>query len=259
MTEPLRLYTFSLSHFSEKIRWLLGAEGLAFEEVAWTPPFHVPEARRRGRGTTVPILEDGPRSVQDSTRIVHWLDAQRGPLRLLPRDEPARAEVLALEELFDGVGADATRLAYAHLLDDGPTVIRLWGIDASPFQRALVRATFPLARAVFRRRLDVGPARLERAREKVERGLAEVERRTESRGYLVGESLTLADVTAAALLAPLACPGEHPVYRHARYREPMEPVLRPYRDRPALAWVRRIYRDHRGVWPREAAVDAGLA
>src|SRR6187397_2171959 len=83
---PPRLYTFTLSHFSEKVRWALEESGVAFTEVPWTPVFHVPGAVRRGGRTTVPILEVGDRRVQDSTRILRWLvEAGRSP-GLLPED-----------------------------------------------------------------------------------------------------------------------------------------------------------------------------
>ena len=66
MTTKLRLYTFSISHFSEKIRWALAHERIPFDEIAWTPALHVAAARTRGGRTTVPILEADGKHVQDS-------------------------------------------------------------------------------------------------------------------------------------------------------------------------------------------------
>jgi glutathione S-transferase len=81
------------------------------------------------------------------------------------------------------------------------------------------------------------------------------------RPFLVGGRLTVADLTAAALLAPLACPDEHPIYGSARYRAAIEPLARSWQGGPAFTWVRQMYRLHRGVWPRgpeiRRAVEAG--
>ncbi|MFO0681824.1 MAG: glutathione S-transferase N-terminal domain-containing protein [Sandaracinus sp.] len=259
MTEPLRLYTFSLSHFSEKIRWLLALEGIPFVETAWTPGLHVPRARWRGRGTSVPIVESGGESVQDSTRIVHWLDARGGGLGLLPKDAGARAEVLALEARFDAVGEAVSRVAYAHLLADTETVLTLWGIDASAGERLLLRAGYPLLRRAFRRRARLDDrAALARARERLLAGLDEIATRTAARETLVGTSLTVADVTAAALLAPVACPDEHPVYASPLFREITRVVAPELQSHAALDWVRRTYRAHRGDFPRAARVRAAL-
>ena len=258
MTEPLRLYTFSLSHFSEKIRWTLGLEKIPFDEIPWTPPFHVRQARRSGRGTTVPVLESGTTRIQDSTRILHWLDTNRGPLGLLPTDEAARNDALEIEARFDQVGADVIRLAYDHVLPDTDRVVKLWTIDATPWQTRVLRVMFPAFRVLFRRRLDTRASRLEESRARITDALDFIEQRTASQPYLVGGQLSIADVTAAALLAPLACPDEHPVYASALYRAGVADVARPWKDRPALTWVRDLYRDHRGVWPREAQVRAAL-
>jgi glutathione S-transferase len=56
-------------------------------------------------------------------------------------------------------------------------------------------------------------------------------------------------VTAAALFAPLACPNEHPIYGSARYRDGLRTLVAPFAHRPALEWVREMYRRHRGPFP----------
>ena len=60
---PLTLYTFAMSHFSEKIRWTLDACQLPYEERCLTPVFHMPTALHLGgRGqTTLPIVQQGQR------------------------------------------------------------------------------------------------------------------------------------------------------------------------------------------------------
>ncbi len=258
MSEPLRLYTFSVSHFSEKIRWTLALEKIPFVEVPWAPPFHVIPARMRGRATTVPVLEADGHHVQDSTRILHWLDTNRGPLTLLPTDEEPRREALAIEARFDEVGASLIRLAYDHVLPNADAVVKLWTIDATPMQARTLRAVFPVFRVLFRRRLDTSPKRVEASREIIESGMCFIEERTADRPYLVSDRLTIADVTAAALLAPFACPDEHAVYASEPYRAGIAALVEPWRSRPAFAWVRRIYREHRGDWSRAAHVSAAL-
>ncbi len=248
---PLRLYTFSLSHFSEKIRWTLSAAGVSFEEVPWTPFFHVVRARRRGRATTVPVLEASGESIQDSTRILLWLERNRTPFGLLPADPSEREAALEVEARFDEVGEHVVRFAYSVALDDAESVIRYWTTDATPFQARMVRRLFPLLRWIFRRKLGMNAATVARSRKTIDAGLAWLESRTsDSAPYLVGGRFTVADLTAAALLAPLACPDEHPIYGSARYRSALASLVGDWNDRPAFAWVRGMYRNHRGVWPR---------
>src|SRR6476661_5407725 len=104
MQSTYRLFTFSLSHFSEKARWALSASGVPFQEEPWTPFFHAVPALRSGGRTTVPILEAGSRRVQDSTKILHFLNEHWGRLPVLPESEPESAEAWELENRFDRVG-----------------------------------------------------------------------------------------------------------------------------------------------------------
>jgi glutathione S-transferase len=258
-TDPLRLYTFSLSHFSEKIRWTLSASGLAFEELPWTPFFHVPLALRRGGKTTVPILETTGARVQDSTRILAWLERNRAPFPLVPSSPEERDAAMAIEDRFDKVGSHVVRYAYSTVLDDAESVVRYWTVDATPRQTRVVRRWFPVMRWVFRRKLGMSAANVTRSREAIASGVEWLESQgVPDRPYLVGGRLTVADLTAAALLAPLACPDEHPIYGSARYRAGVEPLARAWQDGRAFAWVRQMYRLHRGAWARGPAIRAAL-
>jgi glutathione S-transferase len=255
----LRLYTFTLSHFSEKIRWALSASAIPFEEHPWTPFFHVPGAVRRGGKTTVPILEATGVRVQDSTRILHWLEKNRAPFALMPAEPAEREAALAVEARFDHAGEHVVRYAYSTVLDDAESVIRFWTLDATPRQARIVRRWFPVMRWVFRRKLRVNAASVAKSRDAIASGVAWLESQgVPERPYLIGDHLSVADLTAAALLAPLACPDEHPIYGSARYRAGVEPLVRDWQDGRAFAWVRQTYRSHRGAWPRNAEIRGAL-
>jgi len=256
LTIPLSLYTFSLSHFSEKIRWALEESRVPFTEVAWTPVFHFPRALRSG-GVTVPIVEHDGKRVRDSTRILHWLIDRYQPTHLLPED---LSSFWAIEERFDEIGDHVTRYAYSESLTNARVVVPLWTIDASPREGRFIRRQYPVIRWVFARRLRLNARNVAHSRSIIESGLTWLEARVSAtKPYLVGERFTYADITAAALLAPLACPDEHPVYSTHCYRDCVDSVTRDWRDRPAFDWVRTIYRLHRSRSPRAAYIASRLA
>lgn len=249
MSAPLILHTFSISHFSEKARWLLDASGIAYVEKPWVPFFHIVPALRLGgrRATTVPILvtETGP--VQDSTRILLWLEQHRAPLRLMPTDSALREQVLAVEDRFDRIGTHVIRYAYRHALDDAEGIKTVWTLDASPLQTRIVRTAFPLMRAAFRRMLQSSnPKAVAKSEAKILEGMDWIAARTaQGHRYLVGDSLTAADITAAALLSPLACPDEHAVYSRPDFQKGVTALKARHADHPAMVWVRQLYREHR--------------
>jgi glutathione S-transferase len=252
---PLKLYTFTLSHYSEKIRWMLELEKIPFEEIPWTPFFHVLSAKRRGKATTVPVLESGAESIQDSTRILLWLEKERAPLSLVPRDPREREAALAAEARFDDVGFHVLRYIYSDALAQDANVIRYWTLDATPVQKRIIERAYPAMRWIFRRRFRVNEATKAKSRALIDGALTWLEGQvTAERPYLVGDRLTVADVTAASLLAPLAAPDEHPVYGTSRYREGLASLMSGLEDRRAIHWVRETYRRHRAEFARDGAI-----
>lgn len=245
---PPTLYTFAVSHYSEKIRWTLDHSHIPYREVCMTPVFHMLPALRMGkRGqTTLPILQSPKRAIQDSPRILDWLVENYGPLDVLP---PAQlTQIREVEQRFDAIGKDVARFLYAHSFGVSDAyIIKLWTDFASPGQAAFIRAAYPVIRWGFKRKLHINPSRAEQAHQRITKVIDWLESElADGRPYLVGDRLSAADITAAALLAPLACPAEHPVYGKAEFVLGMTAAIAPWRHRMALQWVRRIYELHRG-------------
>jgi glutathione S-transferase len=252
----MTLYSFAASQSSEKVRWALDAAHLRYREHRLTPFLHHASNLRIGGslGVSLPTLQADGELVQDSTRILEWLEHRRAPFALIPQDADARAEVMRFEARFDHIGMHVVRLMYATLLRDPDLVRRLWSLDAGFIQSRVLRAAFPLIRGVFQRGLGMEPVLIEHSRKVVERALNELGRVVASgRVYLAGEHFSVADITAAARLAPLICPDEHLVFSDPEYRDAMLPLLEAWHDHPGANWVREIYRLHRHAQPAKQA------
>ena len=119
--------------------------------------------------------------------------------------------------------------------------------DANPLERFIVRAAFPLMRFGFRRGLQLGNAEVvAKSERKILDGMEWIAERTGGNPrYLVGDTLTAADITAAALLSPLACPDEHAVYSRPDFQKGVAPLKARHESHPAMVWVRWLYRQHR--------------
>lgn len=246
--ETLTLYTFAMSHYSEKIRWALDHSQIPYREVCMTPVFHIGPALLMGkRGqTTLPVLKTPGTAIQDSPRILSWLSKHCGPLAVLP---PAHeAAVREVEKRFDAIGKDVARFLYANSFGVADAhIIKLWTDFASPMQATLIRRGYPFIRWAFKRKLQITSARCERAQQRITEAIDWLEARLASgHTYLVGDTFTAADITAAALLAPIACPAQHPVYGDRAYQDGMKAAVAPWHGRAALDWVRQVYAQHRG-------------
>jgi glutathione S-transferase len=247
MRNSVRLYTFSLSHFSEKVRWMLDASGTAYREIILTPFLHIPRTLllSGARATTVPILQADGVCIQGSARILGWLADTRAPFPLLPEEPQARARTLDIEKRFDRVGTHVIRYVYSDALN-GRAIARLWTLGSGPLPSAVVQLGFPLMRVLTRRAFAITPANVEKSRHALAAALDWLDTEiADGRPNLVGSDLSAADITVCALLAPLACPDEHPVYSRDDYRTAMRAQLEPWSARPGLAWVRASYRRQR--------------
>jgi glutathione S-transferase len=93
------------------------------------------------------------------------------------------------------------------------------------------------------RRYRIYAADAERARTKVTAALDRIVAELQPSGYLVGSRFTVADLTAAALLFPLAWPAE------LQYDYPDQPesqLIKSLKEHPGVAWITQIYHRHRG-------------
>lgn len=245
------LVTIRFSHYCEKARWALSRANLSFHEDFHAPLFHVRPVRRAGGHRTTPVLRMGDRTLADSTDILHFADENGA--RLFPSavaDPAARAEVERTEAHFDErLGPAVRRWIYFHLFQlPSPYVVELFRSAAPPGEQAWVRPLFPLVRLGMKWSLKIDAAGAERSRCALDEVLAKVEARLATGArYLVGDAFTAADLTFAALYAPLVGPPEYgaPLPGFATLPEPFASLRDAAIARPAGQFALRLYRDHR--------------
>lgn len=250
----MRLYTFNISHFAEKARWACDRTGIAYEERVLLPGPHVPTIRRLGQGaTSVPALVAEGRAIQGSSRIIDYLDERSpGQGRLTPAEPGLREQTLELERWLDAeIGEPTRRFFYHHALPHRALVGPLFSQRGPWWGKLFYRLAYPQVAQAIRRKYDINP---DTAAADAERALAAYRRLDEmlARGpFLVGDSFTRADLTLAALTAPLWRPPEHPTRWPAESLYP--DVLRRWIDALSRFRIRehalRMYREHRHTRP----------
>jgi len=206
---PAILITIPLSHYCEKARWALDRVALPYREEPHAPLLHRLATKRNERGT-VPVLVDGTNRFTDSTDILKHADTVCGGDLLYPRDADLRREVDALEEQFDvELGPHTRRWAYGQALPQTKAMRSLWARGVPPLEASVIRVITPLVRRLVRMGYKITPENAQRSLERVRGVFRQVdELLSDGRRFLAGERFTAADLTFAALAAPVLLPAE---------------------------------------------------
>jgi glutathione S-transferase len=239
------LHQFPISHFCEKTRWHLEAKGLAYEVKDLFPGVHAIVNKRLVGCPTVPLLVDGERAIGDSTAIALYLEKTYPGLSLIPSEPALRAQVLELEEYFDGTfGPDVRRWIYGQALMTSGTVPKLFfGRGYSPALQTVGRTLGFVLSSAIRRMYRISAVTVAKSAEKIEQAAGRLEEILggDPRRYLVGETFTLADLTAASLLGPLVGPPGSP-WEEVPHAPPAVLARREeMRARVAGQWVTERY------------------
>ena len=231
----LRLLQIPFSHNSVKVRVALARKGLD-HEVVDVHPLKRREVKRRSGQTLLPVLCDGDRAIADSTAILLHLERAYPDPPLLPTLAVDRAECLVLEEWADAAFMALTRrLAYVELLTHPERLELLF------FPKVDERIRGPVTRVStleLRRRFGLTEAQ-RRADVELAPRLARVALdRIDGRPFLVGDAVTIADISLASMAGLLAVAPA---------------VVREHSDVAALvAWSEGILGDDAYGAPRDA-------
>ncbi|HEY8078732.1 MAG TPA: glutathione S-transferase [Labilithrix sp.] len=242
----LRLYTFTISHFSEKARWALDLERVPYEETPLLPGPHMMFTKRHVKRSSVPVLEHDGAFVQGSGAILDYVQERLGGKRLSCADEKRAREIEKLADEAWGLGTQ--RIFYEKLLDRPRDVADLW-LQRGPWWGGLFyKVAFPLVRSRVRRMYKISPDKVAESKDLFRRAFDETDRALAGGAkYLVGDRLSRADIVVAALLAPSCMPKEHVLKWPSELPPDLDAFLSELRSRPTWEFVLRMYRDHRRV------------
>jgi glutathione S-transferase len=243
-----RLYTFAISHFAEKARWALDVKGIEYVERVLLPGSHFVTIRKMAPKSTVPVLRDGEVVIQGSSQIIDYLDAKWPNAPLTPASPESRTSAVELEQWLDSeFGTTLRRVMYFHVLSNRKLVTGLFTQRGPWWGPAFYGAMFPMVRLGIRRMYAIDPGSAARDRERIDAGLERIDRLLDGKRYLVGDSFSRADLTLAALAAPLVGPAEHSMRWPSPDTYPAEVMALRERIKRSRACdhVLTMYREHR--------------
>jgi glutathione S-transferase len=245
------LWQIDISHYAEKARWALDYKEVDHVRRSPLPGTHIPIALflTRGAQPTIPILQMDGRAIGDSTAIIAALDAKYLDRPLYPPTPADRSRALELEDWFDeNLGPHARLLPFYELIQE-PELFGAVAAENVPGPLAKVKPIVGAYGRVYTS-LRWGANKsedAERAREGIVAAFDKLEAELEKGDgeFLVGDSLSVADVTAASLFYPIVVPPEGPLSPDLPRPAAFESFRESLSGRPGWRWVEETFRRHR--------------
>ncbi|MBE9242636.1 glutathione S-transferase family protein [Synechocystis salina] len=196
------LLQFSTSHYCRKARLALGYKSMVYRVRNLTPGVHALQLKPKTGATTVPVLcpelPGQPEYISDSSEIFRFLEEISPDRRLFPPDAEQRLRTEWLEDWLDESIGTATRFVYYDYRAGAGKAI-----DPSLASQIVIQ--------IVRHQYNINNTTVALAKKRLDLAF-QVLAGWRDRPYLCGDQLTVADLTAAALLSPLAL---LPAYRES--------------------------------------------
>ncbi len=247
MNKRVILHQFEFSNFNEKIRWALDYKAIVHERISYLPGPHMSAIKKLSGKTETPVLDLGGDIVSGSAAIIDRLEERRPRPNLYPSSQTDRVEALAYQTQFDAELGPASRtVIFSKLINEQRYLCAMFARQTTAPKRLLYRMCLPFARGLIAKANGTtDPANVARSEEIVEKTLDEIAHRTKASGYLVGDCFSVADLTAAALLAGLANPQHADTALPLPMPDSIAALIARYAGHPAILWVTRMYEQHR--------------
>lgn len=244
----VKLYQFAISHYCEKARWALDFKGVQYQPINLLPGQHIKVIKAMADHSSVPVLVHDERVIQGSGAILDYLDTHFPERPLSPTNPELRQRVLEWERRLDKVAGPAVRCYCYHYLLQRPKLVAPMLAAQTPFyNRYLIRLTFSRIEHIMRKWMKINEQTARASQDSMEQILKDLAEAYEKSDYLVGNQFTRADLTAAAMFAPLFQPEPYPVPWPA-----MDKLPAPMRgwltgQQQELVPLQRVYLQHRAA------------
>jgi len=242
------LYIFAISHYCEKARWALEYLGVEVTLRCIAPGIHIRLQKKYGLETSsLPLLVAGSEVVHGSAAIIDWAEAHATNGRTLT-PQSLEADCRAVEGRLDDIaGVHTRRYFYSEALLEYPDKVKPAFLDGLPLvERLLLHVMWPRIPALMIERMDLGPQQREQSRTIVDDELSWLDSLLDGgRPYLVGETFTRADLTAASLFGRMSGTSDHPRATELFLPPRLAADQQAWMERPALVWIREVYARHR--------------
>ena len=240
----LTLYQFPISHFCEKARWALDYKELEHKKVTLLPGLHVRKTKKVAGKSNVPLLNHGDNNIQGSTNIIDYLDLKFDWNMLTPGDPEQKKQALEWETFADKNLGPQVRLVIYHIILDYPDLVIPFMTQGGPWYGPfVVKKMFPKLQEKMRKLMKIDDETAAKSNQQVIKVVDDLASHYANNNYMVGDQFSRADLTAAALLAPIVMPKKYGIDWPTELPEQLIEFNSQFQGK--LDWIERLYDEHR--------------
>ncbi|XDD47133.1 glutathione S-transferase N-terminal domain-containing protein [Leptospira sp. WS39.C2] len=202
-----KLYTFPISHFSEKARWGLDLANYPYQLHPMVPGHHIQTLKPIVNELYVPVLESDSGVIQGSGAILDSIEEKAfGKL--------STAEEKQMEEKIDiQIGKSLQTLLYYFILDYPEIVGKLFLLSPVTISDSVGPPdNFELIALSLKRRYKINPKNLEVVKLALDECAKELIQVYKTKKFFNGSSFGRVDLTVASLMCMLTEAKESPAY-----------------------------------------------
>ena len=198
----LELYQFEHSAFCLKVRMAMNAKKLNFVTKNITPGIGQLEIFRLSGQRKVPLLIDGNDVITDSSNIIKFLDTKYPDNLLIPQEEKKNFDAILIEDWADTTFANAARFELFKSASSDPELRQALLPNQLPLQLQKIIENLPCN--VFD---DISEILPQAQGDRLNKILERLSILTKQNFWLVGNNLSIADISIAAQLSLLKFPA----------------------------------------------------
>lgn len=199
------LYTFPISHFSEKARWALDLAAFPYTENKCIPGEHVQILKPLVKDTYVPVLQTSDSIIQGSSEILSFVEEKAFGRKA--KEE----EIIAEKSIDESIGKSLQTILYFFILDQPKLVGKLFlPTPSSKKEEGIAPPHYEMISLFLKRRYRITEKNVTLVKQVFETKCQELDRIYANQKSYLGGNFGRVDLTVASLLACLAEPTECP-------------------------------------------------
>ena len=199
------LHQFPISHYCEKVRWALEFKKLDYKTVNMIPGLHLKQTKKMGVKSSVPIIEHRGNFIQGSNTIIDYLDQTFPEKPLTPVENNQQQKIAEWEDQLSAEIGVPIRLCLYHILLQHPKIVKPFFAHNGPwYGRLFLSFAYPKLVSKMRYFMKINSETAIESKQVLSKTIDKLNEHYKENEFLVGDRFTRADLSAAALLAPLS-------------------------------------------------------